>query len=344
MLACHICRLKSRIQMSAECSSCPLSFCELCLYKYHDTLWTDIASKRSGWKCYRCQGVCPCTQGDKRAAAGCAPLEASHTKSLWFTRPEDDYRNHGGVSDDLEPSEQENVALGEDGRNERPQIAHGSHISKWTKGRSTRADGMSSTSTLRRRRSLTPDSQSTSTKKGKRSRSAVGDDDDDEWRARPKAARGTLTKRNELNPAHADDLSDTNGKSNDRRSLLTNAPPINLRKSKTSQRPTTSEAAFNLCLGEDEEFVRTMAERAGLPRTLASLAKLQLVPGMTTRDIVKLDKRLTSLDLALRASFREDLMDKIKQARVEEDNVTNGHAVGSKRLQKQLKEKEGPQS
>ena len=326
--------------MSAECSSCPLSFCELCLYKYYDTLWTDIVSKQSGWKCFRCQGVCPCTQSDKRAAAGCAPPEASHAKSLWFTRPEEDYRNHGGVSDDLEPSEQENPALGEVGWNERPQIAHGSRLSKWTKARSTHADDMLGTSTLQRRQSLTPDSQSARTKKGKRSRSAVDDDGDDQWRAKPKAVRGTLTKRNESNPAHADDLSDTNSQNNYKRSLLTKTQPINFRKSRTSLQPTTSEAVFNLCLGEDEEFVRTMAERAGLPRTLASLAKLQLVPGMTTRDIIELDKRLTSLDLALRASFREDLMNKIKHARVEEDNVTNEYAVGSKRLQKQLKEKE----
>lgn len=338
---CHICRLKSKTQMSAECSSCPLSFCELCLYKYHDTLWTDIASKQSGWKCFRCQGVCPCTQNDKRAVAGCTPPEASHIKSLWFTRPEEDHRNHGGISDDLESPEQEKAALGEDGWNERPQIAHGSHISKWTKARSARADDMLGHSTLQCRRSLTPDCQSTSTKKGKRSRSAMGGDDGDEWRAKPKAIRGTLTKRNESNPAHADDLSDTYSQSNYRRSLLTKTQPINFRKSRTSLQPTTSEAVFNVCLGEDEEFVRTMAEKAGLPRTLASLAKLQLVPGMTTRDIVGLDKRLTSLDLALRASFREDLMDKIKQARLDEDNVTNEHVVGSQRLQKQLKEKEG---
>lgn len=308
--------------MSAECSSCPLSFCELCLYKYYDTLWTDIVSKQSGWKCFRCQGICPCTQSDKRTAAGCAPPEASHAKSLWFTRPEEDYRNHGGVSDDLEPSEQENVALGEVGWNERPQVAHGSHISKWTKARLTSADDMSDTSILQRKQSLTLDSRSTGTKKGKRSRSAVGDDGNDEWRAKPKAVRGTLTKRNESNPAHADGLSDTNSQSNYRRSLLTKTQPINFKTTRTSLRPTTSEAVFNLCLGEDEEFVRTMAERAGLPRTLASLAKLQLVPGMTTRDIVELDKRLASLDLALRASFRKDLLDKIKQARVEEENVT----------------------
>ncbi|KAG0062474.1 hypothetical protein BGZ90_003066, partial [Linnemannia elongata] len=293
---CHICRLKSKTQMSAECSSCPLSFCELCLYKYHDTLWTDIAK---------------------------------------------DHRNHGGISDDLESPEQEKAALGEDGWNERPQIAHGSHISKWTRARSARAYDMLGHSTLQRRRSLTPDCQSTSTKKGKRSRSAMGGDDGDEWRAKPKAIRGTLTKRNESNPAHADDLSDTYSQSSYRRSLLTKTRPINFRKSRTSLQPTTSEAVFNVCLGEDEEFVRAMAEKAGLPRTLASLAKLQLVPGMTTRDIVGLDKRLTSLDLALRASFREDLMDKIKQARLDEDNVTNEHVVGSQRLQRQLKEKEG---
>ncbi|KAF8942284.1 hypothetical protein BGZ47_006649 [Haplosporangium gracile] len=329
-------KLKSRTQMSADCSSCPLSFCELCLYKYYDALWTDIVGRQSGWKCFRCQGVCPCAQNDKRAAAGCAPPEASHAKSLWFTRPEDDYRNHGGVSDDLGPSEQENVALGEDGRIERPQIAHGSHISKRTKPRPARADGMLDTSTFQRRRSFTPDSQSASTKKDKRSRSAMDDDDDGEWRAKPNIGRGTLTKKSRFNQAHADDLSDTNSHSNYRRSLITRAQSTNFRKSRTkSLRPATTEAVFTSYLGEEQELVRTTAVKAGLTRTLASLHKLQLAAGMTAYDVFELDKRCASLDPVLRASFRADLMEKRQQARV----VTNKDAVGANRPQKQLNEK-----
>lgn len=327
--------------MSAECSLCPLSFCEICLYKYYDALWTDIAGNLSGWECFRCQGVCPCVQNDKRATAGCAPPEASHAKSLWFTRPEDDYRNYGGVCDNLGPSEQENVALGEDVWIERPQIAHGSHISKRTKPRLIHGDGMSGTSVFQRRRPLVSDSRSTIAKKGKRSRSAVDDDDDEEWRAKPKAIRGPFTKRNKLNAAHADDRSDAHIPSYYTRTLIAKAQAINSRKIRTrSFRPrTTSEAFFAATLGEEEEFVRAFAVKAGLSRTLASLSTLHLVAGMNAYDVFEMDKRCASLDPGLRANFRADLLEKKHQARLDGEPVVDEDAVGAKQSQRKLKGK-----
>ncbi|KAG0288198.1 hypothetical protein BGZ96_007986 [Linnemannia gamsii] len=275
----------------------------------------------------------------KKTVAGCAPPEASHAKSLWFTRPEDDCRNYGGVCDNLGPFEQENVGLGEDVWIERPQIAHGSHISKRTKLRPVRADDMSGTGAFQRRRSLVSDSRSTITKKGKRSRSTVDDVDDEEWKAKPKVIRGPLTKRNKLNAAHVDDQSDTHIPSYYTRTLITKTQAINSRKIRTrSFRPrTTSEAFFAATLGEEEEFVRTFAVKAGLTRTLASLSTLHLAAGMNAYDVFEMDKRCASLDPGLRANFRADLLEKKHQAHFREELVVNEDALGAKQSQRQLK-------
>jgi hypothetical protein len=169
----------------------------------------------------------------------------------------------------------------------------------------------------------------------------VDDDDDEEWKAEPKVIRGPLTKRNKLNAAHADDLPESRMPRYYTRTLITKSQAANSRKIRTrSFRPrTTSEALFAATLGEEEEFVRAFAVKAGLTRTLASLNTLHLVAGMNAYDVFEMDKRCASLDPSLRANFRADLLEKKHQARFEEGVVVAVEAVGAKQSQKQPKEK-----
>ncbi|KAF9907864.1 hypothetical protein EC991_010462 [Linnemannia zychae] len=336
--ACHICKSKSiPTQMSAECSSCPLSFCELCLYKYYDLIWTDIAAKQAGWKCFRCQGVCPCVQGDRRTATGCAPLEAPHKKSLWFTRPEDDYRNQGGVSDVLGSSGQDSLTTGEDNRNERPKPAHGSHKGKMAKPRPSSSDLVPTTSGFHRKRPLALESD-LPFKKVKKMRSTVDEEDNDEWRARPKPVRGSSAKSIKSNPEHTDDLSDINDSSSYRRTLMTGTQLANLKKSRTSHisitRPATSEKLFSAVLGENVDYVKDVAVKAGLSRTLESLSSLHLVTGMGAYEIFQMDRHCASLDPKVRASFRTDFMEKKHRSHSEAKGIEkSGHITSDKQPQ-----------
>ncbi|KAF9092051.1 hypothetical protein BGX23_004657 [Mortierella sp. AD031] len=317
--ACHICGSKSTVSMNIECSTagCRLSFCEFCIYKYYNTLWTDIAGKRSDWKCFRCQDRCPCSQDDRRAATGCTPLEAAHPKALWFTRPEDDYRNYGGVGDDLGQSGQGQLGLGEDNWNERPKVAHGSHISRRTKPNPALTNDLSDSDGgfTPRKRSLTPERRPATCKKAMTySRRELDDDSDDEWSGKPKTVRGSTAKKGKLKPLLTKDLSDTACPNSRKRSLTTGSPPIASKKSRTSQSTSrqskTSEAFFDTMLRKADEDAIAFAIKAGFNRTLESLKESRLVDGISYKHIFEMDRQFGMLGTEIRLSFRTDFFDK----------------------------------
>ncbi|KAF9292135.1 hypothetical protein BGZ68_010390 [Mortierella alpina] len=91
--------------VTAQCSKCWNIYCEACLYAVYDTLWGDIQDSRSGWECPKCTQNCHCKPCDKKA--GIKHRVSSRRKrkrGSLFTRPGDDERNRGGVSDFIDKS------------------------------------------------------------------------------------------------------------------------------------------------------------------------------------------------------------------------------------------------
>ncbi|KAF9571533.1 hypothetical protein EC968_000427 [Mortierella alpina] len=102
---CHRCRTYNRYMMAAQCSKCWSMYCEACLYAYYDTLWRDIESSRAEWKCPKCTQQCHCKPCDKNAGIKHkASSQRKRKRGPTFTRPGDDDRNRGGVSDCIDKS------------------------------------------------------------------------------------------------------------------------------------------------------------------------------------------------------------------------------------------------
>ncbi|KAF9923146.1 hypothetical protein FBU30_006768, partial [Linnemannia zychae] len=292
--------------------------------RYYNMLWTSVVGDKSGWKCFRCQGICPCVQpNDKRISTGCAPLEASHTKSLWFTWPEDDPRNRGGINDNLESFElQADHLSGEDSWIERPKAAHGLlQIPKKTKPRS-RIDDMPKSFKYHFEKPLAPEGLSANFNKSKRPYDGMSDDNKDVLNAYTEAR--TNFKRSKSNTGHTGDLSDINDfpyyRTNKTLAQSTNTK--NAVVSLNVDHPQkTSEALFVTAMGEEEELVRAFAAKAGLTRTLESLNTLHLVAGMSAYDIFAMDKRCATVDPSVRASFRKDLMERKLQLNINDQTI-----------------------
>ncbi|KAG9322939.1 hypothetical protein KVV02_004315 [Mortierella alpina] len=102
---CHQCRSYNRHMVSARCSKCWNTYCETCLYAYHDILWKDTESSHVQWECPKCTQQCHCKPCDKKASIKhkvC--LRQKRNRGATFTRPGDDQRNRGGVSDSIDRS------------------------------------------------------------------------------------------------------------------------------------------------------------------------------------------------------------------------------------------------
>ncbi|KAF9201154.1 hypothetical protein BGZ49_008623 [Haplosporangium sp. Z 27] len=87
---------------NAGCSGCPSEFCELCLYTHYDILWKDVVAKRRRWTCLKCTKECHCQSCDKKnnVEHQTNPI-LKRAPALSFTRPEEEVRNRGGVSDKM---------------------------------------------------------------------------------------------------------------------------------------------------------------------------------------------------------------------------------------------------
>ncbi|KAF9961383.1 hypothetical protein BGZ72_003865 [Mortierella alpina] len=102
---CHRCRSYNQYMVAAQCSKCWNTYCEACLYAYYDTLWRDIQSSRAEWVCPKCTQQCHCRPCDKKAGIKHkVSLRRNRKRGSLFTRPGDDERNRGGVSDFIDKS------------------------------------------------------------------------------------------------------------------------------------------------------------------------------------------------------------------------------------------------
>ncbi|KAG0007069.1 hypothetical protein BGZ65_009841 [Modicella reniformis] len=102
---CHVCQSCSKNIARIDCPKCIDQYCEACLYKYFVIHWTDVASKRAEWECPACKGTCHCAQCDKRVNINHIPmLIPNRAPILMFSRPEEDARNRGGVTDEINQS------------------------------------------------------------------------------------------------------------------------------------------------------------------------------------------------------------------------------------------------
>ncbi|KAG0209432.1 hypothetical protein BGX28_010315 [Mortierella sp. GBA30] len=99
-LSCHLCLCHNSNFVTAECSKCLGAYCETCLFERHDLLWKDVESERTGWECLECA-----EQYDYRSCDMKAEMKRKtrrkliHEEMMWFTQPEEDERNRGGISD-----------------------------------------------------------------------------------------------------------------------------------------------------------------------------------------------------------------------------------------------------
>jgi hypothetical protein len=80
-------------------------------------------------------------------------------------------------------------------------------------------------------------------------------------------------------------------------------------------------------MGENVDYVRDVAVKAGLSRTLASLSSLHLVTGMSAFEIFQMDKRCASLDSRVRASFRADFMERKHRPHTETEDIETPDVV-----------------
>ncbi|KAF9347205.1 hypothetical protein BGX26_001291 [Mortierella sp. AD094] len=101
ILSCHRCKSRRKNIINASCSDCPAEFCEKCLYKHYNILWKDVVAK-GRWTCLKCTNTCHCPSCDRRnnVEHQANPVPARNPV-LSFTRPEEDERNRGGVSDNM---------------------------------------------------------------------------------------------------------------------------------------------------------------------------------------------------------------------------------------------------
>ncbi|KAG0343437.1 hypothetical protein BG004_005312 [Podila humilis] len=73
-----------------------------CLWDHYDLKWHTVAGLKNGWECPVCAKTCPCGL----CAAGDPDLQLQFRKRhrspvFWFSRPDDQPKNRGGVSDNM---------------------------------------------------------------------------------------------------------------------------------------------------------------------------------------------------------------------------------------------------
>ncbi|GJJ75687.1 hypothetical protein EMPS_08045 [Entomortierella parvispora] len=99
---CHRCNRVSQNIVTIQCIECGTPYCESCLFERYNIAWHDVAGRREPWICPRCTGECLCRKCDKEKSEDgiyTPPDDPPKIMPLWFLRPDDDYRNRGGVMD-----------------------------------------------------------------------------------------------------------------------------------------------------------------------------------------------------------------------------------------------------